>query len=68
MTLVKNYVCDSKTPTNEEILEAIEIAKRDKCIVKLSWNFPYSGWYSLSIDSTTSFEEAISSLPKIYPV
>ena len=68
MKLIKEYECDARTPSDEEILHGIEIANSEDCIVKLKWFFPYSGWYSLSIQKGMSFEECKNKLPKVYPV
>ena len=45
MKFVKEYQCDSRTPSDEEINECLDIAEKEDCIVKLRWYFPYSGWY-----------------------
>ena len=67
MRLVKEYRCDDRTPSDDEIRECLEIVKED-CIVKLRWYFPYSGWYELFIDSSMTFEECKNKLPKRYGV
>ena len=69
MKLVKDYMCDDIRPTDEEILECIDIAnKEENCIVRLNWYFPYSGKYKLEINKGDTFEECKSKLPKSYPV
>ncbi len=68
MKLIKNYQCDSRTPSDDEIQQAINISNSENCIVKLSWFFPYSGNYSLSVYPNMSFEECKNKLPKTYPV
>ena len=68
MKLIKEYECEKSAPSNEEILEGIEAANREDCVVKLRWFFPYSGWYELSITKGMTFEECKDKLPKVYPV
>lgn len=69
MKLVKDYMCDDIRPTDEEILECIDIVnKEENCIVRLNWYFPYSGKYKLEINKGDTFEECKSKLPKRYPV
>lgn len=68
MKLVKEYECDNRTPSDEEILQSIEIANTEDCIVKLKWFFPYSGWHSLHITKGMTFEDCQEQLPKYYPV
>ena len=41
MKLVKEYLCDDRTPTDEELQEALQIANNEDCLVKLRWFFPY---------------------------
>ena len=65
---VVNYLCDQSTPTDDEIEQCIHIAYRDHCIVRLSWSFPYSGWYELHICEGMTVEECKERLPKVYPV
>lgn len=68
MKLVKEYLCDDGTPSDEEIRKVLEIVKKEDCIVKLRWFFPYSGRYELYITKDMSFEECMDALPKCYPV
>ena len=68
MKQIKYYECESCTPTNEEILQCIEIANNENCIVNLKWFFPYSGWYTLRIIKGMTFENCKEQLPKVYGV
>ena len=47
MKLVKEYLCDDRTPSDEEIKECLEIVEREGCTVKLKWFFPYNGWHRM---------------------
>ena len=68
MKLIKEYLCDDRMPTDDEIWEALQIANKEDCLVKLRWFFPYSGRYELHITKDMSFEECKDTLPKCYPV
>ena len=57
MKLVKEYLCDKRTPSDEEIKEAIEVANNDNCIVKLRWFFPYNGWHELYVEKDMGYKE-----------
>lgn len=68
MKLIKDYICDDIIPTDEEILECIDIVnKEENCIIRLNWYF-YSSKYTLEINKGATFEECKSKLPKSYPV
>ena len=66
--LVKEYLCDGSTPTDDEIWEVLQIANKEDCLVKLRWFFPYNGWHKLYISKDMTFEECKDALPKCYPV
>lgn len=68
MKLVKEYLCDNRTPSDEEIRECLEIANKEDCIVKLTWLFPHNGWHKRYIKKNVTFEEVKDSLPKSYGV
>jgi len=55
---IKEFICDDYCiPTDEELLECINIAKSENCIVYLHYTLPMSRTHTLYIDSTTTFEE-----------
>lgn len=66
MKLVKEYLCDGRIPSDEEIRECLEIVNKEDCIVKLTWFFTYSGWYKLFVKNGMTFEECKDKLPKVY--
>lgn len=68
MKYVKEYLCDSRTPSDEELLECISIVEQENCIVRLIWFFPYHGWNKLYIKKGMTFEECKEKLPKVYGV
>ena len=68
MKELKQYICDGSTPTDNEILDCIDIAKKENCVVRLQWTFPYSGTYILMIYGDETLVECKLKLPKTYPV
>ena len=68
MKLIKEYMCDNRTPTDKEIEEAVNIATTEDCVVKLFWVHPYSGEYRAYIKPNTTIEEVKENLPKCYAV
>ena len=68
MIEVRNFKCDSSTPSEDEIREGVQIANEAGCIVRLNWFFPYSGNYRLDIMPGNTFEDCVQQLPKCYPV
>lgn len=68
MKLVKEYLCNNSTPSDEEVKDCIRIAKEEDCVVKMKWYFPYNGWHERYIKKDMTFEEVNDSLPTIYGV
>lgn len=68
MKLIKEYLCDNRTPSDEEIMECLEIVNNEDCIVKLTWFFPYNGWHKLFVKNGMTFEECKDKLPKCYAI
>ena len=66
MKLIKDYLCDNKTPTDEEIKEGLEIVEKEDCVVQLRWFYPYNGWHNLYIQKGMTFEECKGKLPRVY--
>ena len=66
MKYVKEYLCDKRTPSDEEIKECLEIVNKEDCILKLIWFYPYNGWHKLFIKNGMTFEECKDKLPKVY--
>ena len=64
MKYVKEYLCDKKIPSDEEIRECLEIVEKEDCIVKLTWFYPCNGWHNLLIKNGMTFEECKDKLPK----
>ena len=54
-------------PSNEDILELIEIAKSNlDSQVIVHWWVKYNGWYSRRIDATDTLETVKEKMPKSY--
>lgn len=68
MKYIKEYLCDKRTPSDEEIRECLEIVNKEDYIIKLTWFYPYNGWHNLLIKNGMTFEECKDKLPKIYGV
>lgn len=68
MRLVKEYICDERTPSDVEIKECMQVAAHENCIVKLMWFFPYNGWNHILIDSDMTFEDCKARIPRRYGV
>ena len=68
MKLIKEYLCDDRTPSDEEIRECLEIVEREDCTVKLKWFFPYNGWHRMYIEKGMTFEDCKGKLPRVYGV
>ena len=66
MKYIKEYLCDKKILSDEEIRECLEIVNKEDCIVKLIWFYPYNGWHNLLIKNGMTFEECKDKLPKVY--
>lgn len=67
MKLVKEYLCDNNTPSDEEINECISIVENEEnCIVKLKWFYPYNGQHTLYVEKGMTFEACKNKLPKVY--
>ncbi len=68
MKQIKEYLCDDKKPTDDEINNGVMIANSENCVVKLTWFVPYSGHYRLYITPGMSIEECREKLPRRYPL
>ena len=66
MKYIKEYLCDKRTPTDEEIRECLEIVSKEDCVIKLTWFYTYNGWHNLLIKNGMTFEECKDKLPKVY--
>ena len=68
MKYIKEYLCDKRTPSDEEIRECLEIVQNENCVIKLTWFVRYNGWHNLLIKNGMTFEECKDKIPKFYGV
>ena len=66
MKYIKEYLCDDRVPSNEDVKECLEIVNNEDCVVKLTWFVPYNRWYNLIIKNGMTFEDCKNKIPKIY--
>ena len=63
MTLIKEYFCDEK-PTRVDLLEAIDIANNENCLVQLTWY--YNGWHKTFVRKGMTIGECEQNLTQKY--
>ena len=68
MKYIKEYLCDKRIPSDEEIRECLEIVQNENRVIKLIWFVPYNGWHKLFIENGMTFEECKDKIPKFYGV
>ena len=68
MKYIKEYLCDKRIPSDEEIRECLEIVQNENCVIKLTWFVRYNGWHNLLIKNDMTFEECKDKIPKFYGV
>lgn len=67
LTEVKEYACEyNVAPKDDDLILAMNIAKENHCIVKITWVMKWSGHYSIFVQESDSFEEVKARLPKVY--
>lgn len=68
MKLIKEYLCNDIVPSDEEIMECLEIVNNENCIVKLIWFLPYNSWHEFFVEKGMTFEECKDKLTKVYEI
>lgn len=63
---LKIYLCDR--PHEDEIRQAMEISKRDNCIIELRWFVEYSGWYKALVEPGSTIQDVEKQIPKMYGI
>ena len=66
MKYIKEYLCDDRVPSNEDVKECLEIVNNEDCVVKLTWFVRYNGWHNLIVKNGMTFEDCKNKIPKIY--
>ena len=67
LTEIKYFRCDGH-PQKEDIEEALKIAKKYHCFVKIEWFIQYSGIQSRIFDENATLDDILNGLPKIYGI
>ena len=68
MLQVKEFFAENRIPSNYEIQEAIDIAKEENCVVKLTWFINYNGYHYIYIKKDMTLEECVAKIPRRYGV
>lgn len=55
-----------ETPSLDDCYDAVDIAIKNNCYVRMEWNVRHSGWYHKTIDTSSNPKDIYESLPKIY--
>ena len=59
------YFWANRSPATGEIQEALELARKENCVVIIKWEmFKYP--YSMIVHSNMSFEECEQQIPTVY--
>ena len=67
---VKEFFVDpvGDKPSLDDCYEAVDIALKYNCFVRMIWYIKHSGKYSTMVDTTSNAKEVYDSLPKVYGV
>ena len=57
-----------KIPSLEDCINAINLAIKYDCFIKMRWHVPYSGKYEKIVSANDNEQEIYDSLPKVYGV
>ena len=68
MKQIKEFLCDEKSPTNDEVERCLKIAKNENCVINLYWDGPNKYTYNIFIRDNMTFEECVEQIPKFYPM
>ena len=67
ITEVKTYTTEfDKVPSDDDIIECIELANKYDCIINLVWTLKWSGHFSRYIHPNSIFEEINNAIPRSY--
>lgn len=68
MKQIKEFLCDEKNPTADEIERCLEAVKNENCVINLYWVGPNTYMYNIFIGDNMTFEDCIAQIPKFYPM
>lgn len=60
MKLIKEFLCDGQSPTNDEIERCLKAVKNENCVINLYWMIPPSGMCCILIKDGMSFEDCLN--------
>lgn len=67
ITEVKTYTTEfNESPSDNDIKECIELAKKDNCVINLVWTLKWSGHFSRYIHPNSTFEDIKNTMPRCY--
>lgn len=55
-------------PSLDDCIDAINLAIKYDCFIKMRWYVPYSGKYEKIVNANDNEQEIYDSLPKVYGV
>ena len=57
-----------KTPSLDDCIDAINLAIKYDCFIKIRWCVQYSGKYEKIVSANNNGQEIYNSLPKVYGI
>lgn len=60
MKQIKEFLCDEKNPTNDEIERCLKAVKNENCVINLYWMISPSGMCCILIKDGMSFEDCLN--------
>lgn len=67
ITEVKTYTTEfNESPSDNDIKECIELAKKYNCVINLVWTLKWSGHFSHYIHPNSTFEDIKNTMPRCY--
>lgn len=67
ITEVKTYTTEfNESPSDNDIKECIELAKKYNCVINLVWTLKWSGHFSRYIYPNSIFEDIKNAMPRCY--
>lgn len=67
LTKIVEYYSDT-IPSEGTIIEAKDLAKKEKVTIKLSWYVRYNGWHSVFVEKDSDVGEVLKQVPRVYGV
>ena len=62
-------VAEKGIPSLADIEEAIDICKKENCVVKIMWvPNTYAGWYDIAVTAEANAQDVYNCIPRVYGV